>query len=51
MYPNIRGAIMSPNRRGTITYPNKKLGIEEFVRRSSKIHNNYYSYEQLRAAL
>ena len=37
MYPNIRGAIMSPN---------KKLGIEEFVRRSSKIHNNYYSYEK-----
>ena len=37
MYPNIRGAV---------TYPNKKLSIEEFVRRSSKIHNNYYSYEK-----
>ena len=27
-------------------YPNKKLSVEEFIRRSSEIHNNYYSYEK-----
>lgn len=27
-------------------YPNKKLSTEEFVRRSAKIHSNYYSYEK-----